>query len=81
MRNCKQVNCIFLKSKQGCRKCGDCSASPFIVAGDCLRCDECENIPNSCRWDDDMPSTKQDEKQPKKEEEQQPQQQIIEIKN
>lgn len=53
MRKCKQINCAFLKLKQGCRKCGDCGVIPFMVSEDCLRCDSCENIQGSCRWDDE----------------------------
>jgi hypothetical protein len=39
--------------KSGCHECFDCGVEPFIISEDCLRCHNCENIPNSCRWDDD----------------------------
>ena len=55
MRNCNQKNCAFLKLGQGCRACSFCGASPFLVADDCPVCYDCENIPNSCRWSDDIP--------------------------
>lgn len=63
MRECNQINCEFLKLKQGCRKCFFCSAQPFIVADDCPTCYDCENIPNSLRWDDDNNSNQVEEKE------------------
>lgn len=69
MRKCNQKQCAFLIVGQGCRKCGDCSALPFQVADDCIRCYECENVPNSCRWDDEGLPTEEateEEKEKKK---------------
>lgn len=62
MRKCKQEQCIFLKMKNGCKKCGDCSAPSFLVAQDCLRCSDCENKPGSCRWDDKLDNNIEDNK-------------------
>lgn len=52
MRQCKQNQCIFLNMQQGCKKCSECDAPSFLIAQDCIRCDNCENIPNRLRWDD-----------------------------
>ena len=66
MRECKQKNCTFLIMKSGCKICGDCSAAPFIIADDCIRCYECENIPGSCRWDDGRRTLIEEEEKNKK---------------
>lgn len=53
MRKCNQKQCAFLKLNLGCCPCKECKAIPFMVRDDCDICYNCENIPNSCRWDDE----------------------------
>jgi hypothetical protein len=67
MRECKQKNCIFLRLKNGCRRCSFCSAEPFIVAEDCPECYNCENVPNACRWGDENSNNVEEEAEKKKE--------------
>jgi hypothetical protein len=40
-----------------------------MIADDCPRCWECENVPNSCRWTDGTPTEEQTEEEAEKQEE------------
>jgi hypothetical protein len=52
-RRCQQTQCGFFQ-KGGCKSCADCNAAPFNVRKSCDRCDACENVSDSLRWDDEM---------------------------
>lgn len=47
-----QDKCGFNQNGLGCRRCAVCNTSPLFVKDGCQRCDACENIENSLRWDD-----------------------------
>lgn len=53
LRNCNQTKCSFYIIGQGCRKCKQCGAEPFIVDDNCDVCWNCENDEGLLRWDDD----------------------------
>lgn len=52
-RRCQQIQCGFFKTG-GCKACADCKADSFNIRKSCQRCNSCENVEDSLRWDDTL---------------------------
>jgi hypothetical protein len=50
MRRCMQDNCGH-NIAHSCRACAACNCPSLWVNDDCKRCNDCENIEDSLRWD------------------------------
>jgi len=50
-RRCRQAQCGYYLGG-GCQSCSECSARPYEINTSCVRCLDCENIPDALRWGD-----------------------------
>jgi len=66
LTKCQQSKCGFLQFGQGCKKCAECGAEPYLVNDMCVRCWNCEHDEGILRWDDDYVDNSEKEKEIKK---------------